>query len=118
MPGSAQCIANLLIKQKKLTEVSKKVVEVWGNTTIQLSRSRFCPRDTGKLQSTGKMDVMKNTLTEFHVRLSYNTPYARRQHETPWYHHPVGQWKYLSTPFNQRSPLLIKMLEAVWRAEL
>lgn len=116
MPGSAQCVANLLIIKKRMVTSAKKEVVKWGNDTISLSKNKFCPVDTGKLKSTGKSEIHKNTLTEFHIRLSYSTPYARRQHETPWYHHPVGQWKYLQTPFNQRAPLLIQAVRDAWRS--
>jgi hypothetical protein len=118
MPGAAHCVANLAIIKKRLNAESKKAVKTWGKGTIELSKNRYCPRDTGRLASTGKMEISKNTQTEFFVRLSYNTPYANRQHETPWYHHPVGQWKYLSTPFNYRAALFTNMVEAAWRKVL
>ena len=118
MPGSAQCIINLGILKKKLDIESKRAVMKWVKDTLETSASKYCPKDTGRLVSSRKFEVTKNTSTEFFVRLSYNTPYANRQHETPWYHHPVGQWKYLSTPFNYRSPLLFKMVEAAWRSVL
>lgn len=118
MPGSAQCIANLKTLQKKLDTESKKAVKKWGQETIDLSKSKYCPVDTGRLRSTGESKTLKNTQTEFFVRLSYNTPYAVKQHETPWFYHKVGQWKYLSTPFNYRTKLLVKMIEEVWRKEL
>lgn len=118
MPGADQCIVNLWNLKKRLDDSSKKAVLKWSKDTIAESRDKFCPKLTGHLRSTAKAEVEKDTLTEFHVRLSYNTPYANRQHETPWYHHPTGQWKYLSTPFNNRIPLLNKMLFDAWRSEL
>lgn len=118
MPGAAECIVKVFTLQKRLNDASKKAALKWSKDTMDLSKSRFCPKKTGHLASTGETKVEKNTLTEFYVRLSYSTPYANRQHETPWYHHPVGQWKYLSTPFNNRSSLFLKMIEDAWRAEL
>lgn len=118
MPGSAQCIANLLYTKKMLDAAAKQAVLAWGKETMKLSQSKYCPRKSGKLAASGKVEVTKNTLTEFYIRLSYNTPYALRQHETPWYHHEKGQWKYLSTPFDYRVPLLVKMVEAAWSSVL
>lgn len=118
MPGAAACVANLLITQKRLESSAKKAIEKWAKDTMNLSQTTYCPVDKGVLKASGKTEVIKNTPTEFFVRLSYSTPYALRQHETPWYRHPVGQWKYLSTPFNNRSALLFQMIESAWRAGL
>jgi hypothetical protein len=114
MPGAAQCIVNLYRTKERLEDGARKAVKDWATDTLNASK-KITPIDTGHMVSTGIWVIIKNTLTEFFVRISYNTPYAMKQHETPWYHHPIGQWKFLSTPFNQRSPLLIKMVEAAWR---
>jgi hypothetical protein len=114
MPGAAQCVANLMIIKSRLDAASKKAVEKWAKDTMKESKDRYCPVDKGVLKASGKHEVIKNTLTEFYVRLSYNTPYAIFVHEIPYYRHPKGQWKYLSTPFNARSQLLIKEVEAAW----
>lgn len=117
MPGSAQCIAKLNIIQKNAQSNSRKAVVDWSTGTLGKSKE-LCPVKTGKLRRSGYNKIIKNTLTEFHIRTGFNTVYALKQHETPGYHHPVGQWKYLSIPFNQRQNLLLKMLENAWRASI
>ena len=46
------------------------------------------------------------------VYISFNTPYARRQHEELGYNHPLGgKAKYLEDPFNLLKQKVIKMAE-------
>ena len=46
------------------------------------------------------------------VYISFNTPYARRQHEELGYNHPRGgKAKYLETPFNANKKKVIKYAE-------
>jgi len=46
------------------------------------------------------------------VYISFNTPYARRQHEELGYQHPRGgKAKYLETPFNANKKKVIKYAE-------
>ena len=46
------------------------------------------------------------------VYISFNTPYARRQHEELGYNHPLGgKAKYLETPFNANKKKVIKYAE-------
>lgn len=46
------------------------------------------------------------------VYISFNTPYARRQHEELGYNHPQGgKAKYLETPFNANKKKVIKYAE-------
>ena len=46
------------------------------------------------------------------VYVSYNTPYARRQHEELGYNHPLGGGpKYLENSFNQNKSKVLKMAE-------
>jgi len=115
MPGAALCAAKLLLIHRAFEEAGKKAVKQWGTDTINVSKDDYCPVDTGLLKGTGDSRVFKDTPTEFFVRLSYSTPYAPYVHEIPA-HHPIGQWKFLATPFNFRSTLLIKMVEESMRS--
>lgn len=46
------------------------------------------------------------------VTISYNTPYARKQHEDNTLNHPKeGQAKYLEQPFNEKSEGLEKFVK-------
>jgi len=47
------------------------------------------------------------------VYISFNTPYARRQHEEIGYNHPLGgKAKYLEDPFNRNKSKVLKYVEA------
>jgi len=53
------------------------------------------------------------------VYISFNTPYARRQHEELGYVHPVGgKAKYLEDPFNRNKKKVIKLAELKIRKAL
>lgn len=115
MPGLAQCLANLKVTENKFEKFGRKGLVDWANKTMTISRSQYCPVDTGRLRASAEVKIKKNTLTEFHVRLSYSTPYAIYVHEIPM-NHPWGSMKYLSTPFNLQSFYLLKKLETEMRA--
>jgi len=93
------------------------------------------PIDTGTLRRSGTVTVGKlpdsariyeaaesgnemkdafkeNIGKEKAVYISFNTPYARRQHEELGYQHPRGgKAKYLETPFNANKKKVIKYAE-------
>ena len=93
------------------------------------------PVDTGTLRRSGTVTVgdipdaekvyaaaksgtkMKNAFPqpigkEKAVYVSYNTPYARRQHEELGYNHPLGgKAKYLEDPFNRNKDKVLKYAE-------
>lgn len=53
------------------------------------------------------------------VYISFNTPYARRQHEELGYNHPKGgKAKYLEDPFNKNKKKVIKLAELSMRKAL
>lgn len=117
MPGAALCVANLKLIQKQFEKLGRQGLVDWANKTMVLSRSKYCPVDTGLLRSTAQVTVVKNTLTEFHVRLSYDTQYAVYVHEIPM-NHPYGSMKYLATPFNLRSYYLLQTIEKEMKSAL
>ncbi len=93
------------------------------------------PIDTGTLRRSGTVTVgalpdgvqvyeaaasgssMKDAFSglegkEKAVYISFNTPYARRQHEELDYNHPRGgKAKYLEDPFNRLKKKVVKMAE-------
>ena len=93
------------------------------------------PVDTGTLRRSGTVTVgavpsgaqvyasakagtkMKNAFreaigSEKAVYISFNTPYARRQHEELGYNHPRGgKAKYLEDPFNRNKKKVLQYAE-------
>ena len=115
IPGSALCVANLVTQVKYIEDESREVVDDWAEETMTISRENFCPVDKGVLKSTGKTKTITGTTREYAVRLSYGEgiDYAGYVHEIPYNHYnpPTAQYKFLSTPFNQRADRLIRDLE-------
>lgn len=69
----------------------------------------LAPVDTGDLRGSGKVDFSNGGLNS---EVSFNTPYALRQHEELSYNHPQGgQAKYLEEPFNKNKSKYIKHIE-------
>lgn len=69
---------------------------------------RLVPHDTGMLQDSGETDIDARKLE---ATISYDTPYAVKQHEDTTLNHPNGrQAKYLETAFNQREDEVQKQI--------
>lgn len=67
--------------------------------------ARRAPIDTGDLRSNVSLSspLEGNTPTRRTVRVGYDLPYARRQHEELTYRHPKGGGpKYLENPAKER----------------
>lgn len=62
---------------------------------------KLVPVETGTLKNSGTVSLDKKNKI---ATISYNTPYARKQHEDNTLKHPRGgQAKYLERPFNEKS---------------
>lgn len=66
------------------------------------------PVDTGTLRRSGTVTDAKREGT---VYVSFNTPYARRQHEDLTFNHPRGgKAKYLEDPFNRSKKKIMRLV--------
>jgi hypothetical protein len=67
------------------------------------------PHDTGTLERSG---TVTDAPGEGAVYISYNTPYAKRQHEDLNLHHEAGRKaKYLEGPLNKNVSKAIRLVE-------
>ena len=107
--------SQLDIIQKKMLATSQKAVVKVGIELLDLAIQE-CPIDTGALRKSGLVKLngqiiakgsKKNVIAsyninlqdgKFEVEVSFNTPYALRQHEVLSYVHKVGKAKYLEDP--------------------
>jgi len=114
MTGGALAIAGFRSEVEKINNKVKKIVLDWVQETAQISQKNFCPELTGLLKSTYRIVVIENSPDKMVVEISVGNdgeaPYAAYVHEIP-YHHEHGQWKFLSTPFNQNTERLNFNLE-------
>lgn len=68
------------------------------------------PLDTGVLRNSAAITVDPDTTTAY---VSYDTPYARRQHEDLTLRHPNGrEAKYLENALNRNRDRLIRYVRA------
>src|SRR5690606_3225644 len=74
------------------------------------------PLDEGGLQNTGTASVDEGSLT---AMVSFDTPYAVRQHEElDWRHAPGRQAKYLEQPLNAERSTVLALVAAQLRRAL
>lgn len=79
------------------------------------SKEDFVPVDTGALKASGIVRPPTESGHVLTVAMIYggpSVPYAVVQHETPWFHHPVGQWKYLEQPMMEAVDGMARRLAA------
>ena len=120
--------------EKLILEVVMKALRT-GAEAILTEAIDAAPVDTGTLRRSGTVTVGKlpdsariyeaaksgNEMKDAFpdpvgkkkaVYISFNTPYARRQHEELDYEHPRGgKAKYLEDPFNRLKQKVVKMAE-------
>jgi hypothetical protein len=82
-------------------EAAKRGLYLWAEEVLTRS-GRLVPKQEGTLQDSGVAHRPGSAgLEEMQAAVSYDTPYAVRQHEEMDYHHTEGrQAKYLETPLN------------------
>lgn len=76
--------------------------------------NKLVPLDEGPLQHSGKV-----TVVNLKGAISYDTPYAVRQHEElTWRHAPGRSAKYLEIPFNTERDVMLQLMAVSLRAWL
>ena len=110
---AALCIANLKLITNRIDQNARAAAKDWADDVMKESKEVHCPVDTGDMKTSGEVEIVKNTGTEFHVTLTYGKDlnYPIYVHEIP-YHHNHGSWKFLSIPFNHASPKLLETIAA------
>ena len=99
-----------------LREVEREMTDL---TTDLLARSKpLVPRDKSTLVRSGTREV-RRVGDRIEGTVTYNTPYAARQHEELSYRHPRGgQAKYLEQPLRAMVPEFESRLAAAMRRAL
>jgi hypothetical protein len=87
-----------------------------GAEHVLTEAQNLVPLDEGALQNTGTASVDEGSLT---AMVSYDTPYAARQHEElDWRHAPGRQAKYLEQPLNAERATVLDLVAAQMRRAL
>jgi hypothetical protein len=95
-----------------LDEALMRGLQVGGEHILTESR-KVAPLDEGTLERSGTVTPDPDKLQ---VIISYDTPYAVRQHEElDWRHAPGRTAKYLERPLTEEGPTALQLLAAEMR---
>lgn len=87
-------------------------------TDVLAEAKRQTPRDKSTLVRSAVKDV-QSLGDRIEVRITFNTPYAARQHEERSYKHPRGgKAKYLEDPMRAMAGQVERRLAAAYRRAL
>lgn len=101
--GFKEIYKNLGLLEEEIVKAALKGTKKLGENILGESQ-KLVPVDSGTLKESGVVSLDKSVQV---VTISYNTPYARKQHEDNTLNHPNGgQAKYLEQPFNERASKL------------
>lgn len=90
-------------------------VRVGGEHLLQVSRERV-PIEEATLERSGVVSVDESSMTS---AVSYDTPYAVRQHEELSYRHDPGRTaKYLEGPLREEKDTILAIIAAQVRRAL
>lgn len=105
---NVKCFFDKELAQEVVEKAAMKGLRKLGEEILTEAKE-LCPVDSGTLRQSGSVRANSKNKT---VEISFNTPYALKQHEEMSYNHPNGgQAKYLEQPFNER------VKDAQWYAE-
>lgn len=105
---NVKCFFDKELAQEVVEKAAMKGLRSLGEVILTEAKE-LCPVDSGTLRQSGSVRANSKNKT---VEISFNTPYALKQHEEMSYNHPNGgQAKYLEQPFNER------VKDAQWYAE-
>lgn len=103
--GFKEIYKNLNITEEQITKAAIKGMKITAQNILGESL-KLVPIDSGTLQKSGNVKVNQDALT---TTISYNTPYALKQHEDGSLDHSEsikkheqGEAKYLERPFNEK----------------
>lgn len=95
--GLKEVYKNLELAEEEIIAAALKGQKVLAQNILGESQ-KLVPVDTGTLKRSGNIKTEGNITT-----ISYNTPYALKQHEDASLNHPKGgEAKYLERPFNEK----------------
>ncbi|MFF5142528.1 hypothetical protein ACFY6U_22835 [Streptomyces sp. NPDC013157] len=99
----------------RMREGALRGVQLGAEHLLQVSRGRV-PIEEGTLERSGVVSVDEQSVT---AAVSYDTPYAVRQHEELTYRHDHGRTaKYLEGPLHEENSAITEIIAAQVRRSL
>jgi hypothetical protein len=117
MKGFNQVKANLQGFYENVLDAGRESLKEVATTIYEDSKTNYVPIDTGALKNSAKMEE-KSGVSNYTIKISYNTTYAIYVHEIVYYYHAHGSWKYLETPFTIHTSKLAKIIAEKIRGKL
>ena len=112
-PGSIR--AKLSLARKQGVTGADKGLELGAHHLLQVSR-KLVPHEEGTLENSGKVSA---DTTGHRAAVSFDTPYAVRQHEEMDYAHDDGrQAKYLEQPMHTEAATIAKLAQGSVKREM
>lgn len=115
MSSSIRVNVDLSAALTRLADGAAKGLVLSTEHLLQVARTKV-PHDEGTLERSGQADVDKASLTG---AVSFDTPYAVRQHEDMTLRHEGGrQAKYLETTLAEEQGTVLRIIGAAMEGEL
>ncbi|WP_205314877.1 minor capsid protein [Nonomuraea lactucae] len=115
MPQRARLKLNTQQIKARQRAGAVKGLKVAAEHLLQVSRE-LVPHEEGTLERSGTVSADEANLR---AAVSYDTPYAVRQHEElTWKHDPGRQAKYLEEPLNTEAATMMELVAAQIRRSL
>lgn len=101
--------------ERSVILASREGITLAGELVLEESR-RLVPIEEGDLMRSGAVRRQSTAAGKTAVAISFNTPYAARQHEeTTWNHKDGRQAKYLEQPLNANGDRVIALIAETCR---
>jgi len=101
--------------KKKVMTANEKAITL-GLEFIKQESVKVAPKDTGLMEKSAQVTISEDRKTGF---VSYDTPYAIRQHEELDYKHAEGRIaKYLELPLQQNAKKALEIMGRVLKGTL
>lgn len=117
--GVEQLKMNLKGLEKEAIQALNVALRTEANKVLWKAIS-ITPIKTGALRRSGKVEKEKGGINEIIYAISFGSRkvgYAAPVHDKPA-RHPIGQWKYLETPWKEITATLIQDLVQIMKSEI
>lgn len=104
--------------KKKVMSAQEKAVTL-GLEFIKQESIKVAPKDTGLMEKSAGVKLVKDEMGKHTGYVYYDTPYAIKQHEELGYRHAEGRIaKYLELPLQQNSKTALEIMQRVMKREI
>jgi len=104
--------------KKKIMSAQEKAITL-GLEFVKQESIKLVPKDTGLLEKSAGVKLVRDELGKHTGYVYYDTPYAIKQHEELGYQHAEGRIaKYLELPLQQHSKTALEIMQRVIKGQI